>query len=215
MSAGKFYVVFQKSGDGNLIFDNWDECQRYVAGRRYISFASFKSRREAERAFGMDSLWAYRGLEEREKKQLWRKQACLPSIAVDAACSGCPGPVEYRGMLLPECVEIFRSEQHSHGTNNIGEFLGIVKGLEWLSERSFFESMSLYSDSEVAIGWVTRLGYCNTKMPSEKLCPSLRIELASADEWLNSHKHFINLQKVIKKWDTEMWGEIPADYGRK
>ena len=45
--------------------------------------------------------------------------------AVDAACSGNPGPMEYRGIDLATGAEIFHFGP-VHGTNNIGEFLAIV-----------------------------------------------------------------------------------------
>lgn len=41
--------------------------------------------------------------------------------AVDAACSGNPGPMEYRGVDLNTGRQIFHFGP-MHGTNNIGEF---------------------------------------------------------------------------------------------
>jgi hypothetical protein len=48
--------------------------------------------------------------------------------AVDAACSGNPGPMEYRCIDLATGIEVFRYGP-VHGTNNIGEFLAIVHAL--------------------------------------------------------------------------------------
>ena len=45
--------------------------------------------------------------------------------AVDAACSGNPGPMEYQGVDLQTGYPVFHFGP-VHGTNNIGEFLGIV-----------------------------------------------------------------------------------------
>ena len=35
--------------------------------------------------------------------------------------------------------------------------------------------------------------------------------LARADTWLQTH----TVYNPIIKWDTDRWGEIPADFGRK
>ena len=47
------------------------------------------------------------------------------AIAVDAACSGNPGAMEYQGIDLATGARIFHFGP-MHGTNNIGEFLAIV-----------------------------------------------------------------------------------------
>ena len=53
------------------------------------------------------------------------------SIAVDAACSGNPGKMEYRGVFVETGTEVFKSPVFEGGTNNIGEFLAIVHCLAW------------------------------------------------------------------------------------
>ena len=52
----------------------------------------------------------------------------VEALCVDAACSGNPGWMEYRGVHIPSGKEIFRFGP-VYGTNNIGEFLAIVHGL--------------------------------------------------------------------------------------
>ena len=47
------------------------------------------------------------------------------AVAVDAACSGNPGPMEYQGIDLATGAVAFKFGP-MHGTNNIGEFLAIV-----------------------------------------------------------------------------------------
>ena len=49
----------------------------------------------------------------------------VDSLAVDAACAGNPGPMEYRGVLVRTGQEIFHVGPMEGGTNNIGEFLAI------------------------------------------------------------------------------------------
>lgn len=73
------------------------------------------------------------------------------SLAVDAACSGNPGPMEYRGVHVASRQEIFHFGPMK-GTNNIGEFLALVHGLALLKQKGF--DMPIYSDSANAISWV-------------------------------------------------------------
>ena len=50
----------------------------------------------------------------------------VQSLAVDAACSGNPGDMEYRGVYVETGQEIFRVGPMAQGTNNIGEFLALI-----------------------------------------------------------------------------------------
>ena len=127
--------------------------------------------------------------------------------AVDAACSGNPGPMEYRAIDLATGTEVFRYGP-LHGTNNIGEFLAIVHGLSLLKQRNC--PYILYSDSVNAISWVKQKK-CKTKLqPNAKNAELLAI-VARAEKWLENNTYTTE----IRKWQTKVWGEIPADFGRK
>ena len=54
--------------------------------------------------------------------------------AVDAACSGNPGPMEYQAIDLATGAQVFHFGP-MHGTNNIGEFLAIVHALALLDRQ--------------------------------------------------------------------------------
>ena len=77
----------------------------------------------------------------------------MRSIAVDAACSGNPGDLEYRGVVTKTGQEIFKVGPFKHGTNNIGEFLAIVHGLAFL-QKSGKDEIIIYTDSKTAMAWV-------------------------------------------------------------
>lgn len=74
--------------------------------------------------------------------------------AVDAACSGNPGPMEYRGIDLQTGYTVFHFGP-VHGTNNIGEFLGIVHALALIQQKGLTDKV-IYSDSYNAILWVKK-----------------------------------------------------------
>jgi ribonuclease HI len=94
------------------------------------------------------------------------------------------------------------------GTNNIGEFLALVLGLAYLKKEKL--DWALYSDSKTAISWV-RQKQCKTKLEWSAKNQDLLLAVRAAEKWL--HENTWNT--AIYKWDTEHWGEIPADFGRK
>ena len=129
------------------------------------------------------------------------------ALCVDAACSGNPGPMEYRGVHIPSGKEVFRFGP-IQGTNNIGEFLAIVHALALMQQKNI--SMPIYSDSVSGMAWV-RNRKAKTTL-SRTAQTELALDLvARAENWLRTNQ----VQVPILKWDTENWGEIPADFGRK
>lgn len=135
-------------------------------------------------------------------------QAKNTAIAVDGACSGNPGPMEYQGIDLATGRQLFHFGPVT-GTNNIAEFLAIVHALA-LIEQQGLRRDTIYSDSLNAISWV-RQRKCKTKLVRNADTEKLHQLIARAERWLQTH-----ITKVaIEKWDTKQWGEIPADFGRK
>ena len=130
------------------------------------------------------------------------------SIVVDAACSGNPGIVEYRGISLESYEELFRKKPIKLGTNNMGEFLAIVHALCYTKEQG--KNTTIYSDSAVAIGWVKKKAIKST-LAKTKESVEIWDLVNRALTWLDKNTY----SNEIIKWDTKNWGEIPADYGRK
>ncbi len=128
--------------------------------------------------------------------------------AVDAACSGNPGPMEYRGVDLATGQQVFHYGPIP-GTNNIGEFLAIVHALA-LMEQQNMTRHTIYSDSKNAQLWVKRKKCKTTLAPTPQNAKALEL-VSRAETWLNTHAFRV----PIVKWDTKNWGEIPADFGRK
>lgn len=146
----------------------------------------------------------------------WRNDTVLPlppevnanAWAVDAACSGNPGPMEYR------CIDLQTGQQVFHygpvyGTNNIGEFLAIVHALALMEQRGI-KGKVIYSDSYNAALWVKKRK-CKTTLVRDARTAKLYEVIARAENWLLTHP----CATPVLKWDTTRWGEIPADFGRK
>ncbi len=204
----KFYVVWKGRKTG--IFTTWPECAEQVTGYPGAEYKSFESREAAEQAF--------RGHYDNYKgKQVSRLTAerlfeigdpDLESYAVDAACSGYPGPVEYRCVHTDTKKELFHEGPYPHGSNNIGEFLALVHALALLKRRKI--TLPVYSDSKIAISWV-KGKKCKTQVPRDDKNVELFKLIQKAESWLATNDY----PNAILKWETEAWGEIPADFGRK
>jgi ribonuclease HI len=134
---------------------------------------------------------------------------------VDAACSGSPGRLEYRGVLTDSGRQVFKAGPYAEGTNNVGEFLAIVEALRWLQTNG--REWPVYSDSENAIGWV-RQGRARTKLRATPANRELFRLIANAEVALagnpGSNGPLLRGRRLLK-WDTAEWGENPADFGRK
>ena len=206
----KVYVVWKGKRPG--IYPSWADCKAQingVKGARYKAFASFA---EAQKAFSC-GYEAYAGMPTRNPQPALAPRASLGrpnyhSIAVDAACSGNPGTMEYRGVDTKTGKVLFHQGPFAWGTNNVGEFLALVHGLAFLKQQQ--SDRQVYSDSKIAMGWVKQKK-CKTKLKQTAKNAVLFELIARAERWLHHNAY----TTPIVKWETRAWGEIPADFGRK
>lgn len=221
----KYYVVWV--GKNNGIYTDWTTCEQQIKGVVGARYKSFSTLKEAEEAFsnGADkyirvatsskSATSKQSSARTKSKPL--SSPIVPSLCVDAACSGNPGVMEYRGVYLldihtdgqRETQQLFLRGPFEQGTNNIGEFLALVHGLAEL-QRQGNGTLPIYSDSRTALAWV-RQKHAKTKLARTEKNTVLFNMIERAEKWLNTN----TWSNPIYKWDTEHWGEIPADFGRK
>ncbi len=208
MPKKKYYVVWKGIEPG--IYDSWIDCKRQIEGYEGALYKSFDSKEAADEAYS-NGPWEYIGKSNGSKKNIVSLQNAnfiRDSLAVDAACSGNPGKMEYRGVYVGTGLEVFHVGPYAKGTNNIGEFLALVHGLALLKKQNM--DIPVYSDSVNAILWVKNKK-CKTKLePCEENAPIFDL-IKRAEKWLLSNTY----KTIILKWETEKWGEIPADFGRK
>jgi len=219
----KYYVVWQGKKPG--IYTDWDECKEQVHGVVGAQYKSFDTMAEAEAASRLpySSVVVKSGQQSATSSQQsalvidengmtaikpgTENVPVLDALAVDAACSGNPGVMEYQGIYIPTRTRVFHYRAEK-GTNNIGEFLAIVHGLSYLKKHHL--NQIIYSDSVNAIGWV-RQKQCKSKLPEDASTAELWDYIHRAENWLRTNSYTTE----IRKWDTDSWGEIPADFGRK
>lgn len=220
----KYYVVWQGKKPG--IYTDWDECKEQVHGVLGAQYKGFDTMAEAEAAIrlpyssvvnsnptGLTSRTSPTGVLIIDENGMTtikpgtENPPVLDALAVDAACSGNPGVMEYQGIYIPTRTQVFHYKA-SKGTNNIGEFLAIVHGLSYLKKHHL--NQIIYSDSVNAISWV-RQKRCKSKLPEDASTAELWDYIHRAENWLHTNTYTTE----IRKWDTDHWGEIPADFGRK
>lgn len=213
-SKPKYYTVWQGKTPG--VYLSWQECSNQINGFSDAKYKSFDTLAESEEAFTRH--WSdYINLQKVSNsvsiKRSYidlplRQQPISESICVDAACSGNPGQMEYRGVDFKTGVEIFHQGPYKNGTNNIGEFLAIVHALALI--KNYEKPIPIYSDSKIAMGWIAQKK-CKTKLEENSKNTDLFEIIGRAEKWLRENDY----KNPILKWQTETWGEIPADFGRK
>ena len=209
----KFYVVWNGYATG--VFDSWEECQLQVKGYPDAKYKSFDSQEDAVAAYRGDpaeQLDLLKAIASGPKVKVNYEaipEIKLDALAVDAACSKNPGPVEYQGVWVRTGERIFHAGPFEGGTNNIGEYLALVHGLALLQQQGNPHT-PIYTDSKTARSWVRNRQPKTSLKPDGKNAHLFEL-IRRATAWLQSHE----ITNPILTWDTPEWGEIPADFGRK
>jgi ribonuclease HI len=217
MKEKKYYVVWKGKKIG--VFDTWKECSSYVQGVQGSEYKSFKTKELANEAFqknsrefiGKDAKPAKLSSETSvvsKKKIVEIGTPISESIAVDAACNMQTGDMEYKGVYTATGKVLFQKGVYKDATNNIGEFLAIVHGLAYLKQKGSI--LPIYSDSKTALAWL-RNKKAKTNQPITKRNEDVFELIKRAEIWLQENTY----ENLVLKWETEIWGEIPADFGRK
>ncbi len=195
------------SGHKTGVFDSWKEAEKLIKGFQGAQYKSFDSLKDAEDAF-KKNYWSSIQPKQVKSKTNSQTKPIIPSISVDAACSGNPGVLEYQGVNTQTKEKLFSQGPFPQGTVNLGEFLALVHGLAYLKKQDY--SIPIYSDSRTAIAWVKKKAI-KTTLERNSVNAELFNRVDKALEWLHSN----SFTTPILKWETEDWGENPADYGRK
>lgn len=222
----KYYVVWRGHNPG--VYDDWNDAREQIDNFPNPIYKGFESSAEATEAFrkvvvpeeerNIGAILSRVGTRTYGGSVPMPKNGkpdylTIPEIdingwAVDASCLGNPGKMEYRGVELMTGREIFRVGPFLDATNNIGEFLAIVHALALMAQKG--EWHTIYSDSVSGMAWVRNRKIKTTLLPTHKN-EHLFDLISRALNWLNTHSY----PTRILKWQTDLWGEIPADFGRK
>lgn len=202
MAKNTHYVVWVGRNTG--IFNDWATTEAQVKGFPGAKFKGFPSEDAAKVAYGMH-----------ENKQSTAKANPIPSgvfLTVDAAFSGKTKILEWRGVLVEngKKTEVFRSAAYRGGSANVGEYLALVQGIQYLSNKNM--SIPIYSDSLNAQKWIR-----DKKHSSEaEVSTALKELMDLSDAYLQAGGYAAVKNKIkIIDWETSKWGEIAADFGRK
>lgn len=212
-NARKYYVVWEGRAPG--IYDTWAEAKDQVDNFPGARYKAFNDQDEATRAFRGDAseyTGLYKALGTRPVKIINYEafpEIRLDAIAVDAACAKNPGPVEYQGVRVGTGERLFHFGPMPGGTNNIGEYIALIHAAALLHQQGD-TTTPIYSDSRTALSWVRNRHSKTSLVPGDDNRKIFEL-LNRANRWIATH----TIPNPILKWDTERWGEIPADFGRK
>jgi ribonuclease HI len=207
----KYYTVWKGHHTG--VFESWNDCKAQIKdfqGAQYKSFLTFDAAKKALKGNYKDYIGKHKKFKS-DLSEIQLKKIGKPnynSISVDAASSGNPGKMEYRGVETKSKKQLFIQGPFEQGTNNIGEFLALVHGLAFLKQHK--SDIIIYTDSKTAMSWV-RKKTCNTKLKRNTKNKAVFDLVDRAIIWLKNNTY----KTTIVKWETKAWGEIPADFGRK
>jgi len=203
----KYYVVWVGAKPG--VYKDWDSCNAQIRGYPGAKYKSFKSLSEANEAFGESPSNHISKKGTKAKKTFTQSGIIKKSLSVDAACSGSPGIMEYRGVWTHDHEQVFHKGPFSWGTNNVGEFLALVHGIAFLKQQGLHD-LPIYSDSRTAMSWL-RNKKVKTTLERRSSNKDLFKLLERAEKWVKNN----TWSNPVLKWETKKWGEIPADFGRK
>lgn len=212
MAGSKYYVIWEGHKPG--IYTNWGECQKLVSGYKDAKFKSYTSKQEAQKAYaeGWKKHWgkgaASGGKLTSTSGKAISAEIDYDSISVDVGTHGNPGPIEYQGVDTRTGEVLFAKGPIAKGTNNLGEFLAIVHSLAYLKKLG--SNKTVYSDSRTALKWLRDKKVATTLVRDETTAEAWNL-VDRALDWLHNNTY----SNKVLKWETEVWGEIKADYGRK
>jgi ribonuclease HI len=209
MKKQKFYVVWNGRKPG--IYTSWAECLAQVEKFEGAAYKAFENNEEAKMALASDYkkiIYGKKNQAVKQNKILFAGRPEKKSLSVDAACNTKTKLMEYQGVYTATGEKLFLQGPFQDATNNIGEFLAIVHALALLKQKN--STLPIYSDSMTAIKWV-KDKKANTKLLHTECNAEVFDLITRAEKWLTDNT-FTNR---ILKWKTEIWGEIPADFGRK
>lgn len=217
---GKFYTVFKGRVPG--VYDDWGDALEQIEGYQDASYRGYATASEASEAYRRftakeDASDLGKFLSRASSRILPKPgqpdymtipEVDLHAWAVDASCLGNPGRMEYQGVELMTGRTLFRIGPFEDATNNIGEFLAIVHAMALMTQKG--EYHNIYSDSVSGMAWVRTHKVKTQLKPTDRNGKVFEL-MARAVTWLNTHQ----FPAKVLKWQTERWGEIPADFGRK
>lgn len=203
----KYYVVWKGHKTG--VFDRWEDCKIQIEQFPGAQYKSYATRAEAEYALQQKP---EKMLYAQQKPQAFKKsnvgQPIAESIAVDGACSGKSGLAEYQGVYVKTGERLFHQGPFPNGTNNLMEFLALVHALAYCTQKNI--QLPIYSDSKTALSWIKKKKANSSHERNEGNKQIFEL-VERAEQWLQKHP----VQLPLLKWETEVWGEIPADFNRK
>lgn len=208
-----FYGVWIGRTPG--IYTTWDDCKKQTdkfPGAKFKKLVA-TNEQDALKEFQGNQQVSSNAPQKQVNSSMETSSLKKPTekvLTVDGAAN--PSQCEYQAVWHPGREKAFASPILKGGTNNIAEFLGLVHAIEYLNENNL--PLVIYTDSLTAIAWVRHKKANTTAHQTGKVNPEIIQRIQKAEQFLKNNKELLKSVKIMK-WQTQEWGEIPADYGRK
>lgn len=205
-----FYVVWKGRKPG--IYKTWEDCSEQVFKFEDGKYKKFDTYEDAVFAFHHPEQFLIAQKSFKNTQSSYQKNIiATPSegICVDGAYSSATKIGEYQGIDLKNNQQVFHRGDFEESSNNLMEFLAIVHALAFCKQNNL-PTLPIYSDSRTAIQWVKNKRTASTIPRSENNKRTFHF-IDKAIIWLQQN----DFSNPILKWETEQWGENPADFGRK
>lgn len=174
------------------IYNSWKECELQVKGFSDAKFKKFNTIEEAEEYLNQ--------VEDIQNEQP------TEGLAVDASLIK-DNVGEYQIFDIKTQKIIYNSGIYQNTTVNIMEFLAIACAILIIDSNENFKDYSIYSDSATALTWIRNKEIKTNNSPD----PNTLNELRAAIEYIKVRPGNI----PVKKWNTKVLKDIPADFKRK
>jgi ribonuclease HI len=165
--AQKFYVVWRGRETG--IFTDWETCKQHIDGFASARYKSYKTRQEAEEAFGHGAATALKkptaskkysgkGLKTHSAEDVAAVKAQV-KIFTDGGCEPNPGKAAsglavYRDGSISE---LWYGLYNPNGTNNTAELSALHQALLMAEQEiNIGKSVAIFCDSQYSIQCVTK-----------------------------------------------------------
>jgi ribonuclease HI len=126
-------------------------------------------------------------------------------IVVDGSFRWSKSELQYQVVDIETAELIYTSPVYSGGSSNVAEYLAIIHGLAHAAKNGL--KCKVYTDSYVARRWIVQKKCKTGQFMSEEL----KKVVDRGTLWLNLNSP----SNKVLIWQSHLWGENPADFGRK
>ncbi len=201
----KYYVIISGEYQG-VHYDTWDNIEPKSTKKSGVNAKCFEQDKIAATVY-----FEKQKIPNTEDKQGVEiiSDILVPKngYVVDGGCNQSSGEFDFQVYDLKDNALLYTSIKYPNGTNNIAEFFALMYVIKRLHNKTLTNSPIVYTDSTTALVWL-KYKKCKSNSNNTKL----QNKITELENWLKLN----DISSItVSKWQTKIWGENPADFGRK